>query len=132
MRQAKNLTQKQCAEYLQIPLRTYVRYETDKEKRQTIKYKYIAEKLAKYGFTDETHGILSIEDIKKTCEKVFSEYPVEYCFLFGSYAKQKATENSDVDLLISTEIRGLKFYEFVEKLRTELKKKVDVLNVTQL
>ena len=52
--------------------------------------------------------------------------------LFGSYAKDKANEKSDVDLLISTKTSGLKFYGLVERLREELKKKVDLLNVNQL
>ena len=55
-----------------------------------------------------------------------------YCYLFGSYAKGKATPVSDVDLLISTGLTGLKFYGLVEDIRTALHKKVDVLDVNQL
>ncbi|MBS6441740.1 MAG: nucleotidyltransferase domain-containing protein, partial [Coprobacillus sp.] len=54
------------------------------------------------------------------------------CYLFGSYAKNKATEHSDVDLLISTSITGLKYFELVEILREQLKKKVDLLDSAQL
>ena len=60
------------------------------------------------------------------------DYDVEYCYLFGSYAKGKATEESDVDLLVSTSVTGMRFYEIVEALREGLKKKVDLLNVEQL
>lgn len=35
-------------------------------------------------------------------------------------------------LLISANIKGLKFYGLVEELRTELCKKVDVLDINQL
>ena len=41
-------------------------------------------------------------------------------------------ETSDVDLLISSDVKGLKFYGMVEKLRTALHKKVDVLSLEQL
>lgn len=41
-------------------------------------------------------------------------------------------EESDVDLLISTPVSSLRYYEMVEALREGLKKKVDVLNVEQL
>ena len=58
--------------------------------------------------------------------------PVEYCYLFGSYAKGKATEASDVDLLIATSVSGIKFYDLVEAIREVLQKKVDVLNREQL
>ena len=50
-----------------------------------------------------------------------------YCYLFGSYAKGKATEQSDVDLLISTKATGLRFYEIAERLRESLHKKVDLV-----
>ena len=51
--------------------------------------------------------------------------------MFGSYAKGKATETSDIDLLVSDSITGLKFYELVEKLRESLHKKVDLLDFKQ-
>ena len=90
------------------------------------------EKMEQYGFIDEGHGILTLEKIKEVCGDVFKDYEVTYCYLFGSYAKGKATEKSDVDLLISTEITGIRFFELVEVLREKLKKKVDVLNQLQI
>ena len=73
-----------------------------------------------------------LKTIEEKCKEVLSEYPVLYCILFGSYSKGKAVETSDVDLLISSEVKGLKFYGMVEKLRTALHKKVDVLSLEQL
>ena len=81
---------------------------------------------------DEEHGVLSIEDITKICERVFAQYDVEYAYLFGSYAKGRATEKSDVDILISTSVTGLAFLGLVEELRVELHKKVDILDKNQL
>ena len=59
-------------------------------------------------------------------------YDVGYCYLFGSYAKGKATEKSDVDLLVSTSVTGIRFYDLIEALREELGKKLDVLDLGQL
>ena len=132
LRKQKGLTQIECAKYLGIPLRTYQNYETDKTKSTTMKYMYMMQKLEEYGFVDETHGILSLKQITDICNEIFSDFEVDYCYLFGSYAKHKATENSDVDLLISTPISGFKFYELVETIREKLRKKVDVLNLKQL
>jgi predicted nucleotidyltransferase len=70
--------------------------------------------------------------IKEICSKIFPSYSVEYCYLFGSYSKGKEKETSDVDLLVSMPINGLKYFELVELLRENLKKKVDVLDVAQL
>ena len=81
---------------------------------------------------DENHGILTIQEISDTCREVLKEYPADFCILFGSYAKGTAGENSDVDLVISSEVTGLQYYELTERLRTALRKKVDLLNVDQL
>lgn len=132
LRKQKKLTQIECASYLGIPIRTYQNYENDKSKQTSIKYNYMLQKLEQYGFIDEEHGILNANIIKKICDDIFSEYDVSYCYLFGSYAKGKANEKSDVDLLVSTSISGIQFYDLVESLREGLKKKVDVLNVEQL
>ena len=132
LRKTKKLTQAACAKYLGIPLRTYQNYETDASKVGSIKYNFMLQKLEQYGFVDETHGILTIEQIRDICVSVFEEYSVEYCYLFGSYAKGKATEVSDVDLLISTTISGMRFYDLVESIREALQKKVDILNREQL
>ena len=84
------------------------------------------------NFLNEAHGLLSIGSITEICTAIFKNYDVEFCYLFGSYAKNKATEESDVDLLISTTASGLQFYELTETLREELHKKVDLLDVKQL
>ena len=81
---------------------------------------------------DEEHGVLTIGKIKEICKKVFKDYQVEFCYLFGSYAKNKATEKSDVDLLVSMPVDGIKFFELVEVLREQLRKKVDLLDLSQL
>ena len=57
---------------------------------------------------------------------------MQYCYLFGSYAKGKASPVSDIDLLVSSGVTGLKFYELTEKLREKLHKKIDLLDVKQL
>jgi len=132
LRKNKKLTQAECAKYLEIPLRTYQNYETDVFKQNTIKYNFMMQKLEEYGYIDEEHGILTIQKIKEICAEIFVNYSVEYCYLFGSYAKGKATQTSDVDLLVSTSISGIKFFDLVEALREALKKKVDVLNQEQL
>ena len=132
LRKEKGLTQIDAAKLTGIPLRTFKMYENEESKIGTIKYNYILEELSKYGIVDEEHGVLTIDTIKKVCSSVLGEYDVEYAILFGSYAKGTANEKSDVDLLISTSVSGLKFYEIVENLRIELKKKVDLLDLNQV
>ncbi len=128
----KKLTQQEVANLMGMSLRSYVSYENDETKQNTIKYKYLLEKLNNINKIDEEHGIIHQQDIIEVCSQVLSEYDVDYCYLFGSYAKGKATEHSDVDLMISTNVTGLKFYGLVEKLREKLHKKVDLIDFRQL
>lgn len=74
-----------------------------------MKYEYMMQKLLGYGYVDENSGVLTLDKIKETCIEVFADYDVEYCYLFGSYAKGKAHEQSDVDLLVSANVSGMRF-----------------------
>ena len=132
LRIEKKMTQQEVADYIGISLRSYKSYENDEKKRGTIKYRYIIEQLTKINFIDEEHGLLTVDEIRRKTSKVLELYDVNFCYLFGSYAKGKETPISDVDLLISANVKGLKFYGLVEELRTVLKKRVDVLDVSQL
>ena len=132
LRIEKKMTQKEVADLIGISLRSYKSYENDEEKQGTIKYNYIVECLSKINYIDEDTGVLELEDIVRKCSKVFDRYEVNFCYLFGSYAKGKATPASDVDFLISVNVKGLKFYGLVEEIRAVLHKKVDVLNMNQL
>lgn len=132
LRQSKKLTQQQVADLVGISLRSYKSYENDKSKYGSIKYKYILDVLSEINKIDENHGILSVEDITIGCRKIFESYKVNFCILFGSYAKGKASENSDVDLLISTSEKGLKYYGLIEEIRVALNKRVDILDTAQL
>ena len=98
----------------------------------TPKYRLFLAEMSEIGRLDEEHGILTMDEIKEACGEILKDYSVQYCYLFGSYAKGKATESSDVDLLISSETTGLRFYELTEKLRERLCKKIDLLDVKQL
>ena len=132
LRTDKNLTQRQVADLVGISLRSYKSYENDVVKEGSLKYNYIFDKLSCINPIDEEHGIIDIKDIRQKCSEIFDKYRVNFCYLFGSYAKGKAREDRDVDLLISAEIKGLKFYGLVEDIRASLHKKVDALDVAQL
>lgn len=132
LRAEKKLSQQQVADLVGISLRSYKSYENDEKKFGTLKYNYIMQKVAEINPIDEEHGIIDVEYIKQKCEEVFEKYDVNFCYLFGSYAKEKAKPTSDVDLLVSVNAKGLKFYGLVEEIRNTLHKRVDVLDISQL
>ena len=132
LRLSKKLTQQEACDILGVSLRSYKEYENNEKKAGTFKYRSMISELEKYVVLDEEHGILTLDEIKDGCKTVLDEYDVKYCVLFGSYAKGKATQTSDVDLLVSTDIVGLKFFGIAERLREKLHKKVDLLDLRQL
>ena len=131
-RLGKKLTQLEASKRIGISLRSYIMYENDERKTRTAKYRFLLQELQKINLLDEEHGILTLGEIKSICTAVFMDYPVDFCYLFGSYAKGQAKNISDIDLLISTEVSGLQYYEMAERLRESLKKKIDLLDVKQL
>ncbi len=132
IRKRGNITQKEAAILTGVSLRTYKEYENSSEKRDSFKYKAILNILSSLYQIDEEHGILKIDEIKETVTNILNKYNVNFCYLFGSYAKGHPTEASDVDLLIDSSLTGLDFFGLIEELRETLHKKVDLLNMDQI
>ena len=132
LRKSKHLTQQEAAFRIGVSLRSYISYENEETKKGSPKYRFLLQELEKINPIDEEHGVLERDELINICSEILSEYDVDYCYLFGSYAKGKASGSSDVDLLISAKVTGLKYYELVERLREALHKKVDVLDTKQL
>lgn len=76
--------------------------------------------------------IYTIEDIKAILQPVFVKHNVKKAILFGSYVKGLAEKNSDVDLLLDSGLKGLKFVGLIEDVRTVLDKDVDVFDKTHI
>lgn len=76
--------------------------------------------------------MLTIDEIKFAITKVGKKYNIKSAYLFGSYAKGKANENSDVDIIIDDDgnIKGLfELSGFRLELMDELGTNVDVLTI---
>ena len=130
-----NLSQVKAATIAGSPLRTYIRYEQDNAYGSAIKRESIINRIVDACQITEEKGVLTIEQIKSIVSKVFDEEynsKIECCYLFGSYAKGYAKDNSDVDLCIFTEITGLEFLGLIETLRESLNKKVDLIRIIDL
>ena len=134
-RQNYHLSQMQAASSLGIPLRTYVRYEKDNEYGSPLKRDAMVKAINEKYEISETKGLLTLEEIKSKVQKLFDEKysgQINFCFLFGSYAKGYATEKSDVDICVSTSLTGFKFIGISEAVRSVLHKKVDIVKFENL
>lgn len=74
----------------------------------------------------------TISDIQTALFPVFHRYGISRAVLFGSLAKGTATEKSDLDLLVDSNLRGLKFVGFMDAVRHAVGMPVDILDVTHI
>ncbi len=125
LRKQLGLTQPEAAILLNIPFRTYCRYEDEPQYEGTFKYNQMVcvldEKAASM--------VLKMDTIKKIVSEVCSKYKVSACYLFGSYVKEKARSDSDVDLMIISELEGIEYYQLLGELENKLKKKIDLIRL---
>ena len=71
--------------------------------------------------------IYTIEEIKEILKEILRDKPVYKVILFGSYAKQKATKKSDIDLVIDTnsELKGFALLKLICQIQEKLQKEID-------
>jgi len=76
--------------------------------------------------------ILMQENIKKIVQDYFKDKPVNEVYLFGSYARGDAREDSDVDLIVEIDdtLKRLSLFDFIKLqlgIEESLNKKVDLV-----
>ncbi len=76
--------------------------------------------------------IYTIEQLKTMLIPVFRVHGVKRAVLFGSYGKGVAGVDSDIDLLVDSKLRGLRFVGLMEDVRSTVDKDVDLLDVSHV
>ena len=74
----------------------------------------------------------TVNDARQMLAPVFDQYGVSKAVLFGSVAKGTATPKSDLDLLVQSDLKGLKFVGLIEAVREAAGMPVDVFDVTHI
>ncbi len=74
----------------------------------------------------------NIAEIQTVLTPVFHDYGISRAVLFGSVAKGTATEKSDLDLLVDSKLRGLKFVGFMEAVCQAVGMPVNILDVSHI
>lgn len=135
LRKQKGLTQKAAAQLLGMPLRTFLNYEYGITSSDSFTGRALLRALQEYEPYDEDHGVLPLDLLIEKARSVLGGYSakdVEFVYLFGSYAKGKAGDKSDVDFLLSGALAGLDFFVLQSDLAKTLHKKVDLLKLADL
>ena len=77
-------------------------------------------------------NVYTVPQLRDILSPVFARYGIRRAVLFGSYGKGTATEKSDVDLLVDSGLRGLRFVGFMDDVQRAVGKEVDVFDVTHI
>ena len=78
--------------------------------------------------------IFTIENITALVKPLAQKYQVKEVYLFGSYARGEADENSDLDFLVigGEGFKLTQIFAFDEELREILNKRVDVFEINEI
>lgn len=77
--------------------------------------------------------VYKIEEIAERVRPVAERYGLSKVYLFGSYARGEATEESDVDLLVGAEsVHGFAFGGLYNDLQKALEKEIDLVTLRGL
>ena len=81
-----------------------------------------------------SNKIYNIREIKNMLNTIFKNTEVKRVTLFGSYAKNTATSDSDIDLVIDTngKIKGFKLFSLISKIEDLFDKNVDAFEQSEI
>ena len=91
---------------------------------------YVEEPLAAYNIQKPL--LYTFNELRKVLSPIFNKHDVKSATLFGSYARGEAKESSDVDILVDSDLKGLKFFGLVNDICDSLRVKADVYDVREL
>ena len=79
-------------------------------------------------------NIITVEQIREKTIPILRNYPVNKAILFGSFAKGKANNTSDIDLYIDTngKLKGLDFVGLLEILVDALGIDIDLIDKSHI
>ncbi|EHI69242.1 nucleotidyltransferase family protein [Streptococcus ictaluri] len=79
--------------------------------------------------------VYTIEEIKEKIQPIAEKYELPVVYLFGSYARNEADEDSDIDLAISVknlDITGFELLDLEDEVKSQFNIPVDFLIVEDI
>ena len=78
--------------------------------------------------------IYTLDNIRYIVKPIAAKYNVESIYLFGSYARGDANENSDLDFLVfgGNNFKLTNIFALAEELRSAFQRSVDVFEISEI
>ena len=75
---------------------------------------------------------LNVSSVTTLLSPVFKKHHVRRAVLFGSVAKGTNQLNSDIDILVDSNLKGLRFIGLLEDVQEVIQRDVDLLDVSRI
>ena len=78
--------------------------------------------------------MLTRQEVEQAIRSLLKKHHADYAILFGSYARNCADANSDIDVILvgGAQFRALDVFAFGEELRQMTRKEVDAFELREL
>ena len=77
--------------------------------------------------------VYTLDQLRQLIIPLLKQYGMKGASIFGSYARGTPSEESDIDLLVDSPLRGLDFIGLIESIRESLAdKEVDVIDISEI
>ena len=86
------------------------------------------------GDDNMPYKILRLADIQRIVKPIADKYHIDEVYVFGSYARNEATPESDIDFLVfgSQNFKPTSIFAFAEELRMAIQKNIDVFEIREV
>ena len=78
--------------------------------------------------------VLTLDDIQCIVKPLAEKYHISEVYIFGSYARNEATPDSDIDFLVfgGKDFKLTLIFAFAEELRMVIQKEIDVFEINEV
>ncbi|MDR0846026.1 MAG: nucleotidyltransferase domain-containing protein [Lactobacillales bacterium] len=79
--------------------------------------------------------VYTIDEIKEKISPIAKKWGIPLVYLFGSYARGEADDESDIDLAFdynNSNVVGLDYFTLLRELKSEYKTNIDLLSIDQI
>ena len=77
-------------------------------------------------------NMVSVNELQTELRPVFMSFGIKKAVLFGSVSKGTNTENSDIDIMVDSNLKGLKFLGLLERLKEVSGMEIDLIDVSHI
>ncbi len=78
------------------------------------------------------NATITTQNIADMFFPIFKAYDINRAILFGSVAKGTSNPQSDIDIFVDSQLKGLRFVGLLEELKNAADRDIDLINSTHI